>query len=89
MMTADCIAKAIRARLYARQEFVDWRAAVMAFRSGICGERLRGNLDFEGRPSGFYVLDGILERTVAEVRIAVARDVTLTVVGGGEALSGV
>jgi hypothetical protein len=91
MMAADFIGKAIRARLCARQEFIDWRAAVVAFGPGICGEQLRGNLDFEGHqlliPCGFYELDGILGRTVAQVRRAVAADVTLAVVRAAKRLA--
>jgi hypothetical protein len=91
MMAAALIRKAIRARLCARQEFIDWRAAVVAFGWGRCGEQLRRNLDFEGHqlliPSGFYDLDGILGRTVAEVRGAVAADARLTVVRAAQRLA--
>ena len=91
MMAADFIGKAIRARLRARQEFIDWRAAVVAFGPGRCGQQLRVNLDFEGHqmliPSGLYDLDGILGRTVAEVKRAVATDVTLEVVRAAKRLA--
>jgi hypothetical protein len=43
MMTADLIGKAIRARLHARQEFIDWRAAVVVFGPGKCEECLMKN----------------------------------------------
>ena len=91
MMAADIIGKAIRARLRARQEFIDWRAAVVAFGPGRCGQQLRVNLDFEGHqmliPSGLYDLDGILGRTVAEVKRAVTADVTLEVVRAAKRLA--
>ena len=88
-MTADLIGKAIRARLHARQEFIDWRAAVVVFGPGKCEECLMKNLFFEGhqKPSNKSPLDGLLGRVVAELKRSAATDETLSVVRAAKCLA--